>query len=456
MNIALLLFVFALLSVVSLSTVTTTVNDSTNITQHNSTKIIPVQNSSNIILTFGSCNSFWDKEPGTIFEQVVDLTPDVWVWVGDAAFTDFKEFPTFFCKEHEDCVKRTFSIAKNMPTYAALRNSTRVIGTWNDHDYGRTDGGKKYPQKNVMQRLWLDFMDEPQESPRRTRNGIYESYYLDDMKKVKIILLDARFNRDEKKAFALNDDLDILGDEQWLWLENELKGNQAEFIVIASGSQILPDDRLVPDSWSTKSRDKLVGLIKKYKVGGVVLLSGDVMYAEMMKHPCKERVGFELHEFTSSGLTQSILKKALIANMFLGVAYPHTWNTGSKDMYFEKNFGVLNFEFGENKGVRFQARNEQGIIVLEKFIPYSDLEFNEAILDDKSSCELDKKGYVRFFEHYWQLFLNGTGFVYFILGGLLGALALFGLMAYACIKLIIIGMRAIKEKRAIPEKVKTE
>lgn len=457
MNIALILLIHAFLCINCLSTPVTATNDSTNLTPSNLTRLIPVKNSNNITLAFGSSSSFWNNEPGTIFLKIADLTPDVWMWVGDAVYVDMQHFPSGFCRDHEECIKRAFSIASGISTYAGLKNTTQVIGTWNDRDYGKTDGGKNYKHKTMMQKYWLDFIDEPLESPRRTRNGIYESYYLDDIKKVKIILLDVRFSRDERKPFSFNENNDILGEEQWSWLETELKENQAEFVVIGSGSQILPDDRF-SDNWSSKSRDRLVSLIRKYKVGGVVLLSGDILYAEMLKYPCKERLGYELHEFTSSGLTHSVLKRSMIANKFLKVMYPQTWNT-ENDMYFEKNFGVINFESGENKGIRFQARSEDGRVALEKFIPYSDLTYNETLIDDKSSCVLDKTAYERVLDHYWQFLLNGEAFVYFILFALLGVLAMFGLIGYACLKAIRNGIRSIRRKTPETpeaEKVKTE
>lgn len=42
----------------------------------------------------------------------------------------------------------------------------QVIGTWDDHDYGLNDAGKEFSAKVTYQRLLLDFLDEPQDSPR--------------------------------------------------------------------------------------------------------------------------------------------------------------------------------------------------------------------------------------------------------------------------------------------------
>lgn len=42
----------------------------------------------------------------------------------------------------------------------------QVIGTWDDHDYGLNDAGKEFMGKNMTQKLLMDFLDEPEDSPR--------------------------------------------------------------------------------------------------------------------------------------------------------------------------------------------------------------------------------------------------------------------------------------------------
>lgn len=60
-----------------------------------------------------------------------------------------------------------YNMAKNnIPGYSRLRADSKVIGTWDDHDYGLNDAGKEFPHKIANQRLLLDFLDEPQDSPR--------------------------------------------------------------------------------------------------------------------------------------------------------------------------------------------------------------------------------------------------------------------------------------------------
>ena len=44
---------------------------------------------------------------------------------------------------------------------------TKVIGVWDDHDYGTNDGDMTYPNKIETRDIFLDFVDEPSQSPRR-------------------------------------------------------------------------------------------------------------------------------------------------------------------------------------------------------------------------------------------------------------------------------------------------
>lgn len=41
------------------------------------------------------------------------------------------------------------------------KNGTKVIGVWDDHDYGINDGGKDFFLKNITRDIFLDFIKEP-------------------------------------------------------------------------------------------------------------------------------------------------------------------------------------------------------------------------------------------------------------------------------------------------------
>ncbi|GMQ07435.1 hypothetical protein CsSME_00051619 [Camellia sinensis var. sinensis] len=121
--------------------------------------------------------------------------------------------------------------AKSNDGYSRLREN--VIGTWDDHDYGLNDAGKEFDRKITNQRLMLDFLDEPQDSPRRKQAGVYASYTFGPAgRQVKVTLLDTRYHRD-----PLFSDGNILGNSQWTWVEKELNGPASAITIIGSSIQ---------------------------------------------------------------------------------------------------------------------------------------------------------------------------------------------------------------------------
>lgn len=140
----------------------------------------------------------------------------------------------------------------------------------------------------------MNVLNEPAESIRRNEGrGIFETYSFGDNtthKTVRVILLDVRYHKTK-----INDDtpdvlgiiiLLSLGEEQWKWLENILINANETFILIGSGTQILPFDRLVTEAWFYESRLRLFNLIDKVKKDGIILLSGDIHSSQILKTPC--------------------------------------------------------------------------------------------------------------------------------------------------------------------------
>ena len=363
-------------------------------------KVFPVKDPNNIIVTFGSCNKDSKEDDSKhIFHKISALNPDIWIWLGDAAYVDHRVMPMIFTYAGETKIVKKFNEVKNSNAYSQLRNKTPIIGVWDDHDYGINNGGKYFQHKTLTQQLYLDFLDEPEDSPRRKKEGIYESYFIGDKTKIKVILLDVRYFKDEPSLLGGGD---ILGEHQWEWLEEQFKDNQAKFTLIGSGIQILPDDRLLPECWFANSRDRLINLIKKYKLSGVFFISGDVHYTEIMKHPCRERVGFDLYEFTSSGVNLNYGNANTYVKKFLDTIYADTFNT-DEDRFFEENFGILTFNFeGERPRLVMEARNKQGMELFKKEVDYMRLTFDEDLLNHEAQCVLDMSRYGRFIEKWLE------------------------------------------------------
>jgi len=251
-----------------------------------------------------------------------------------------------------------------------------VMGIWDDHDYGMNDAGKEFENKDAAKEEFLRFFDVPKKDPRWTRPGIYSSKELNGGK-VKVILLDNRYFRDPYSA-----DGDILGEDQWRWLEEELRKSTADTNLIVSGIQILPTHflRHIGENWSRmpRSRERLLGVIANSTAGGVILISGDVHFAELMQAVCicKGEETFTLPEITTSGMTHSWKTYPFYMTWLIRVGHavlPWMYNLGH---FLDINFGELDIS---EDSIMARIFDKNGTVQIQNLWPRSNLKPNRKL-----------------------------------------------------------------------------
>ena len=253
-------------------------------------------------IAFGSCNRQDANQP--MWEVISTNEPDLWIWLGDNIYGDTGNMGLMKSKYEQQFTK---------PQYQDFLKQTPLVGIWDDHDYGVNDGDKNFGPKRESKALMLDFLGVPDDAPVRSYEGAYQSYVLGPAgKQVKILLLDCRYFRDElekdptqNNRYVPNPDGDILGEAQWVWLEDELRNSEAAVHLIASGVQILPEEHRF-EKWANfpTSRQRLFDLLAEIKPANPILLSGDRHLAEVSRLEL-EGLPKPLYEITSSGLTHS-------------------------------------------------------------------------------------------------------------------------------------------------------
>lgn len=174
-------------------------------------------------IAFGSCFGQFGVRNERVWESIHNYHPDLFIWSGDVAYTDVF-FPFFSRYATPEEWKSRLLETKTDPGYRDLQSKSMIIGTWDDHDSGLDDGDRTNPHLSLAKSLFLDFIDEPASSDRYRHSGIYTSYLFGTGNHtVKVILLDVRTFRDPWTYTELNYDGDTLGEEQWKWLEGELR-----------------------------------------------------------------------------------------------------------------------------------------------------------------------------------------------------------------------------------------
>jgi len=282
-------------------------------------------------IAFGSCNRQDSRQP--LWQPILQHHPDLWIWLGDNIYADTHDM---------QAMEAMYLYQKSLPEYQALYGTTPVIGIWDDHDYGMNDGGKYYSKKDESRDLMLDFLDVPQDASVRNRKGGYSSYMFGKPgQQVKVILLDTRYFRDTLetatdgiKLYKPSEEGDILGEDQWQWLEEELANSTAQIHVIGSSIQVISAEHGY-EKWANfpTARQRLFDLVASTQAKGVFFLSGDRHIGEISKynHP---GIDYPLYDITSSGLT-------------------HTWREAREEenpyrlgeLVIALNFGVIEIDW---------------------------------------------------------------------------------------------------------------
>ena len=262
-------------------------------------------------IAFGSCSQEYHGLP--IFNTVVEHHPDLFVFLGDNIYGDTKNMDTLRAK---------YELLASKASYKNLKQNVPILAIWDDHDYGWNDTGKFYPFKEESKEIFLEFFEEPTNSSRRNHKGIYHSYEFEyGNQKLQLILLDGRtfrddlkpyngeFDEDRRYSFYHNDyaphtdtGLTLLGEEQWVWLENELK-KPADLRIIGSGTQFSIEWNGY-EAWANfpHEQHRMIDLINKTRANGVIFITGDVHYSEISK---LETDFYPIYDFTSSGLSST-------------------------------------------------------------------------------------------------------------------------------------------------------
>jgi len=297
----------------------------------------------------------------TIWDTIaMTVQPQTFLWTGDAIYPPMKikgDTPLDVLRNEYDQMMRNETLG-----YAKFIQSDFLVGgihgVWDDHDYGGNDRGREFTDKESRRDAYLDFLGVPRSDPRWERRGVYSSIEfgasstdsLDSSEmnaqqsnRVRVLFLDTRWHRDYHcipsvgstmiplgsviacatrwitagldlpnflptgAGFCAGDG-DVLGEEQWNWLEQQLQQSSASVHVIISSVQVLTTNPVV-ESWGhfPAARSRLLNLLASVK--GVVLLSGDVHHAEiatsMQNNKAKYPNDGAIMEVTSSGMTHS-------------------------------------------------------------------------------------------------------------------------------------------------------
>ncbi len=319
--------------------------------------------SSDTVITrfaFGSCQNenrhmkFWDV--------IAAQKPQAFLLIGDNVYgytrpTGGADMPTLVA---------AYKKLNSRSEFDRFRRSVPMMTTWDDHDYGANDGGGTFAFKDWSEKVYETYWNASDEV--KSRPGIYESRMIGpEGKRVQFIILDARFFRSDLAAMPYREpepprgwyipNMDakatILGDAQWMWLEQEL-AKPADLRFIISSTQVITDGHNF-EGWTNfpKERQRLYALLADKRVSNAIFLSGDRHSGGFYK-----KAGANLSkpywEFTSSSLNSPNGKGDG------GEKEPDATRTGG--LWGIANFGQIDIDWATKK-VTMSLRKDDGSVI---------------------------------------------------------------------------------------------
>ena len=226
----------------------------------------------------GSC---LDQDfPQPIWNQIEEEDLNYFIFLGDNVYGDVPSGSLW---------KLPRAYKKQKKLFPDFLSEIEKFAIWDDHDYGKNDGGGEYIYKNEAKDLFLDFWNIDENDIRRTRDGLYFEM-LEDIEGISIqmIFLDTRFFRDAllptdekgapgKERYLPHTDtsLTMLGDAQWSWLEQKMQ-TEVDHRIIVTSIQFLAMGHGW-EAWKTfpHERQRLINLVDQSSSETVLFISGD-------------------------------------------------------------------------------------------------------------------------------------------------------------------------------------
>lgn len=326
-------------------------------------------------IAFGSCGQ--EDTPQPVLTIAAEKRPEAFIYLGDNIYGDTNDMDTMRAK---------YARLGAKPEFIQLKEATRLLATWDDHDYGQNDAGKHYAHKEESKEIFMNFFQEPANSERRTHPGIYKTEYIStgDVrsggKTIQVILLDNRTFRSDlllydgknprpRAAFFytpdysphISKDSTMLGEEQWQWLEKELQ-KPADLRLICSGSQFGIEYNGY-EAWANfpHEQQRMLNLIKSTHAEGVIFLTGDVHYAEISK--LQPEGLYPIYDITASGITSTWDFPTPNANRIEGPV-------------MDNHIGLLTIRWEKDPIIRMEIIDKNRNSRIEYTVKASELRFN--------------------------------------------------------------------------------
>ncbi|MEO1476680.1 MAG: alkaline phosphatase D family protein, partial [Pseudomonadota bacterium] len=237
-------------------------------------------------ILFASCND--EEMDSPALRSIAAEDADLFLMIGDNVYGD-RDGRAYTSNDADLTeLRASFSDLADRPEFQAVRSNHPMMVAWDDHDYGANDAGRNFAFRRFAERIHERFWGLDNQDVGKWDGTYYARTFGPEGQRVQLIMLDTRFFRSdleytddwgaegkERYLPASGPHQDMLGDDQWTWLSNELR-KPADVRLIVSSIQVLPTVHGW-EAWDKLplERQRLFDLIERSGADGVVFVSGD-------------------------------------------------------------------------------------------------------------------------------------------------------------------------------------
>jgi alkaline phosphatase D len=314
---------------------------------------------------FGSClylnDSIYDR-PGKpygkgtkILKPMADETTAAFnVWMGDNLYFREADYSSL------SGMKYRYSHDRATPDLQPVLGARPNYAIWDDHDFGPNDSDESFTFREECRELFKNYWGNP--TYGQNNQGIYTNFGYSDCD---FFLLDDRAfrssdNMPDKIDGKPNPNKHYWGREQLTWLENALLTSKASFKFVVNGGQFgNPFDKKESAYYFPIEYLEFMDFLTTNKINGVVLLSGDRHFSEILQYPQGEK-GYTIYEITNSSLgssTYSTMKEPELSN-------PN--RVAGSMINLENNYGVISISGERGKRtLHYDVKNNTGKVLFQ-------------------------------------------------------------------------------------------
>jgi len=254
-----------------------------------------------------------------IYDSIATHQADFMFWLGDNIYLREGEWNS------REGVQYRYRHTRFHPALQKVMRTGSHLAIWDDHDFGPNDGDSTYQLRKMTAELFKQVWPNPEWVDQ---DHLYTNYRIGD---VELFLMDDRSHRAPNNALA-SEEKAFLGKKQMDWLIQSLKASNANFKIIAIGSQVLSNCNLAEGYifGYEHELDEMLKRIKENQIEGVLFFSGDKHLTEISRYDYPGL--YPLYDLTVSPFTSfptpiKLSNSHRVKGTFVG----------------KRNFGILNF-----------------------------------------------------------------------------------------------------------------